>query len=85
MRRAIVLLVLIASSLAMYAVGVIMMLSTSGVNEIPTPGFGVVGGVVAMFATVGVFAAGSICYPAALLVDEGVSRVTANVLCRYLG
>ena len=58
MRRAIVLLVLIGLSLAMYAVGVIMMLSTSGVNEIPTPGFGVVGGVVAMFATVGVFAAG---------------------------
>jgi len=58
MRRAIVLLVLIGLSLAMYAVGVIMMLSTSGVNEIPTPGIGVVGGVVAMFATVGVFATG---------------------------
>ena len=32
-----------------------------------------------------VFSAGSICYPASLLVDEGVSRVTANVLRRFLG
>jgi N,N-dimethylformamidase beta subunit-like, C-terminal len=30
-----------------------------------------------------VFSAGSICYPAALLVDEGASKVTANVLRRF--
>ena len=58
MRRAIVLLIIGGLSLALYAVGVVMMLITGGVNEIPTPGFGVVGGVVAMFATVGVFATG---------------------------
>ncbi|GAA1827973.1 hypothetical protein ACFFOM_14415 [Microlunatus capsulatus] len=58
MRRAIVLLVLGGLSLALYVVGVVMMLTTSGVNDIPTPGFGVVGGVLAMFATVGVFVTG---------------------------
>lgn len=58
MRRAIVLLVLGGLSLALYVVGVVMMLTTNGVNEIPTPGFGVVGGVLAMFATVGVFVTG---------------------------
>lgn len=58
MRRAIVLLVLIGLSLAMYAVGVIMMLSTPGVNEIPISGIGAVGGAIAMFATVGVFTTG---------------------------
>jgi N,N-dimethylformamidase len=31
-----------------------------------------------------VFSAGSICYPSSLLVDEGVSKVTANVLRRFL-
>jgi len=31
-----------------------------------------------------VFSAGSICYPSSLLVDGGVSRVTANVLMRFL-
>jgi hypothetical protein len=30
-----------------------------------------------------VFSAGSICWPSALLVDEGVSRITANVLRRF--
>lgn len=30
-----------------------------------------------------VFAAGSICWPASVLVDEGVSRITANVLRRF--
>jgi hypothetical protein len=58
MRRAIVLLIIGGLSLALYAVGVVMMLITPGVNEIPTPGFGVVGGILAMFATVGVFVAG---------------------------
>jgi hypothetical protein len=32
----------------------------------------------------GVFSAGSICWISSLLVDEGVSRVTANVLSRFL-
>jgi hypothetical protein len=32
-----------------------------------------------------VFSAGSITYPTALLVDEGCSRITANVLRRFLG
>ena len=31
-----------------------------------------------------VFSAGSICYPSSLPVDEGVSKVTANVLRRFL-
>ena len=58
MRRAVVLLVLGGLALAMFVVGVVMMLMTPGVNEIPTPGFGVVGGVIAMFGTLGVFVAG---------------------------
>jgi hypothetical protein len=32
-----------------------------------------------------VFSAGSICYPAAVLVDDAVSRITRNVLNRFLG
>ena len=31
-----------------------------------------------------VFSVGSICYPSSLLVDDGVSRVTRNVLERFL-
>jgi hypothetical protein len=31
-----------------------------------------------------VFSVGSICYPSSLVVDEGVSKVTANVLRRFL-
>jgi hypothetical protein len=31
----------------------------------------------------GVFSVGSICWPASLLVDEAVSRITANVLRRF--
>ena len=31
------------------------------------------------------FSVGSIVWPASLLVDEGVSRITANVLRRFLG
>jgi len=31
----------------------------------------------------GVFSAGSICWPSSLLVDESVSRITANVLRRF--
>jgi len=32
-----------------------------------------------------VFSAGSICWPASILVDDAVSRITANVIRRYLG
>jgi len=32
-----------------------------------------------------VFSVGSIVWPASLLVDEGVSRITRNVLRRFLG
>ena len=31
-----------------------------------------------------VFSVGSICYPSSLPVDEHVSRITANVLGRFL-
>lgn len=58
MRRTIFLLSATALALAMYAVGVVMMLTTRGVNQIPTPGTAVVGGVLAMFATVGVIVVG---------------------------
>ena len=58
MRRAIVLLVLAGLSVAMWAVGVVMMLATEGVNEIPTPGYGTVGGILAMFGALCVFASG---------------------------
>jgi len=32
-----------------------------------------------------VFSAGSICWPSSLLVDDGVSQITANVLQRFVG
>lgn len=60
MRRAIVILTGLALSLVMYVIGVVMMLTTEGSNEIPTPGYAVVGGVLAMFATLGVFIVGFI-------------------------
>ena len=31
-----------------------------------------------------VFSVGSICWPASILVDEAVSKITANALRRYL-
>nr|WP_294691753.1 hypothetical protein [uncultured Friedmanniella sp.] len=60
MRRAIVILTALALALVMYVIGVVMMLTTDGANEIPTPGYALVGGVLAMFATLGVFIAGFI-------------------------
>jgi hypothetical protein len=60
MRRAVVILIALGLALVMYVIGVVMMLATEGVNEIPTPGYGMVGGVLAMFATLGVFIAGFI-------------------------
>ena len=60
MRRAIVIMIAVALSLVTYVVGLVMMLTTEGANEIPTPGYAVVGGVLAMFATLGIFIAGFI-------------------------
>jgi hypothetical protein len=45
-------------SLAIYAVGVVMMLSNPETNSIPTPADSVVGAALAMFATLGVFVTG---------------------------
>ena len=58
MRRGIVVGVLLAISLAMYVVGIVMMVTDPQANGIPTPAPVAIGGVLAMFATVGVFAAG---------------------------
>jgi len=58
MRRAIFVGILLAISLAIYAVGVVMMLSNPETNSIPTPADSVVGAVLAMFATLGVFVTG---------------------------
>jgi hypothetical protein len=58
MRRAIVILTSLGLALVMYVIGVVIMLNTKGTNAIPTPGYAVVGGVLAMFATLGVFVAG---------------------------
>jgi hypothetical protein len=58
MRRAVVILGGLGLSLVLYVVGVVIMLGTEGTNAIPTPGLAVVGGVLAMFATLGVFVMG---------------------------
>lgn len=54
MRRAIVVGVILALSLAFYAVGIILMLGSPQANGIPTPPDAAIGGVLAMFATLGV-------------------------------
>jgi len=56
----IVLAVPLALSLVLYVVGIVILLSTPGANEIPTPAGGVIGGVCAMFATLGIFITGFI-------------------------
>lgn len=58
MRRAIVVGFLLAVSLVLYVVGVVMMVTNPQANAIPTPGPVAVGGVLAMFATLGVFVSG---------------------------
>ena len=58
MRRGIVVGLLLAISLAMYVVGIAMMVTNPQANGIPTPAPVVIGGVLSMFATVGVFTAG---------------------------
>ena len=58
MRPAMLLLMLGCLALAMFVTGMGMMLRTPDLNAIPTPGFGVVGGVIAMFGTLGVFTTG---------------------------
>ena len=50
--------ILLAIALAIYAVGIVMLATTPDANAIPTPGHAVVGGVLAMFATLGVFITG---------------------------
>ncbi len=58
MRRAIVVGFLLAISLACYVAGIILMVTNPQANGIPTPGIVAVGGVLAMFATLGVFVSG---------------------------
>jgi len=58
MRRGIMLAVMLGLALVMYVVGVSMMVTNPQANGIPTPGIVVVGGVLAMFATLGVFITG---------------------------
>jgi hypothetical protein len=58
MRRGIFVAILLAISLAIYAVGIVILLTTAQANGIPTPGQAAVGAVLAMFATLGVFITG---------------------------
>lgn len=58
MRRGIMLAVMLGLALVMYVVGISMMVTNPQANGIPTPGIVVVGGVLAMFATLGVFITG---------------------------
>lgn len=58
MRRGIMLAVMLGLALVMYVVGIVMMVTNPQANGIPTPGPVVVGGVLAMFATLGVFITG---------------------------
>jgi hypothetical protein len=58
MRRGIFVAVMLAIALVIYAVGIVMLVTTPQANGIPTPGDAVVGGVLAMFATLGVFVTG---------------------------
>jgi hypothetical protein len=60
MRRKIVLAVPLVLSIVLYVVGVVILLTTPQANAIPTPPAAVVGGVLAMFATLGVFITGFI-------------------------
>ena len=50
--------ILLAISIAIYAVGIVMLVTEPQANGIPTPGNAVVGGVLSMFATLGVFVTG---------------------------
>lgn len=47
-----------AICLIAYAVGIIGLVTTPDANAIPTPGRAVIAGVIAMFATLGVFVLG---------------------------
>jgi hypothetical protein len=58
MGRKITLLVGGLACLVVYALGIIGLVTTPDANAIPTPGRAVVSGVLAMFATLGVFAVG---------------------------
>jgi len=58
MRRAIVVGVMLALSLVLYVAGIVLMVTNPQANAIPTPGIVAIGGVLAMFATLGVFVSG---------------------------
>lgn len=60
MSRKIVLLVGTLVVLAVYGVAVAVMVTTTGINSIPTPGRAVVAAIIAMFATLGIFVLGFI-------------------------
>lgn len=60
MRRKIVLAVPLVLSIALYVVGIVILLVTPQANAIPTPPMAIVGGACAMFATLGVFVTGFI-------------------------
>lgn len=46
--------------LAIYGAAVVVMVTTTGINSIPTPGRAVVAAIVAMFSTLGIFVLGFI-------------------------
>jgi len=58
MRRGLVLAILMAVSTVLYVAGVVLLLMTPEANAIPTPTPAVVGGALAMLATLGVFVTG---------------------------
>jgi hypothetical protein len=58
--RKLVLLIGALVVLAIYGVAVAVMLTTTGVNSIPTPGRAVVAAIIAMFMSLGIFVIGFI-------------------------
>ncbi|WP_375424155.1 hypothetical protein [uncultured Friedmanniella sp.] len=60
MSRKVIFLVGTLLVLAIYGVAVAVMVTTTGINSIPTPGRAVVAAVVAMFSTLGIFILGFI-------------------------
>ena len=60
MSRKLVLLIGALLVLAVYGVAVAIMVTTPGINSIPTPGRAVVAAIIAMFSTLGIFVLGFI-------------------------
>jgi len=50
--------VMVLLCVAVYAVGIVGLVATPGSNQIPTPGWALIWGVVAMFSTLGFFILG---------------------------